>query len=274
MSLMDWAIQANLSMPMRRGFLQGLPEDGEVMITGDLHGHLGNLHRVVEIANLKRHKKRHLIIQELVHELYGEDKGACQSYRMVETAARLKVTYPNQVHYLTGNHEFSEVVDLEIGKNGRFLNAEFQQGLENAYGERWRDVKRAFRKFWQACPLALRADNGLFICHSTPQLRHVGEIDLNYLQGVDADDAFKRNGPVFHLLWGRDYSPAAADAFAKQVKADIFVVGHTPCSEGVKAPNHRHIILDSTSADGRYVIVPLKRPVTHAEVLRRVKRLF
>ena len=274
MSLMAWAVQANLGTPLRTGYLQGLPEEGEVMVTGDLHGHLGNLRRVVEIADLQRHRKRHLVIQELVHELYGEDEGSCQSYRMVEMAARLKVTFPERVHYLTGNHEFSEVIGLEIGKNGRFLNMEFRQGLEDAYGRRWEDVKRAFRKFWQTCPLALRTSTRVFICHSTPRLKQVGEVDLGYLQGVDTEEVFKRNGPVFHLLWGRDYSVAAADAFARQVEADVFVVGHTPCAEGVKAPNHRHVILDSTSADGRYVILPLRRTVTQAEVLRRVKRLF
>ena len=274
MALMDWAAQANLSTSLRSGFLQLLPDEGEVMVAGDLHGHMGSMKRLIEIANLQRHRSRHLVIHELVHELYGDEEGSCRSYRLVEVAARLKVTFPNQVHYLLGNHEFSEVMNLEIGKNGRFLNEEFRQGLEEAYAGRWPDVKRAFGRFWRTCPLAIRTKNRLFICHSTPRLSRAGELDLDYLRGLNVEEAFKRKSPVFYLLWGRDYSVETADALAERLDSDVFIVGHTPCPEGVKAPNHRHIILDSTTVDAKYVILPLGRPLSHAEVLRRVKRLF
>jgi len=275
MALMDWAAQANLNTPLRSGFLQPLPDVGEVMVAGDLHGHMGSMERLIEIANLQRHRSRHLVIHELVHELYGdEEEGACRSYRLVEVAARLKVTFPNQVHYLLGNHEFSEVVDLEIGKNGRFLNEEFRQGLEEAYAERWTDVKRAFKRFWRTCPLAIRTKNRLFISHSTPRSSRAAELDLNYLRGLSVEETFKRKSPVFYMLWGRDYSPETADALVRQFEADVFIVGHTPCPDGVKAPNHRHVILDSTTVDAKYVILPLDRPLSHADVLRRVKRLF
>jgi len=274
MALMNWAAQANLSTSLRSGFLQLLPDEGDVMVAGDLHGHMGSMERLIEIANLQRHRSRHLVIHELVHELYGDEEGSCRSYRLVEVAARLKVTFPNQVHYLLGNHEFSEVMDLEIGKNGRFLNEEFRQGLEEAYAERWPDVKRAFRRFWRTCPLAIRTKNRLFICHSTPRLSRAGELDLDYLRGLNVEEAFKRKSPVFYLLWGRDYSVATADALAGRLDSDVFIVGHTPCPEGVRAPNHRHIILDSTTVDAKYVILPLGRPLSHAEALRRVKRLF
>ena len=47
------------------------------------------------------------------------------------------------------------------------------------------------------------------------------------------------------LVWGRDLSQKAADAFARRVQCDILIVGHTACKRGYQVPNSRHIVLDS-----------------------------
>ena len=213
---MDEAAAANRSDTSQTGFLVELPSRGDVLVSGDLHGNRRNLDRIINRANLPRFRERHLVVQELVHETEGKSE-RCRSYRLVEMVARLKVSFPEQVHVLLGNHEFAEVVDLPIGKRGRELNSAFAAGLEAAYGERWREVKEAYCRFWRSCTLAVRTPNRIFIVHSTPRLEKMADLDLAYLRRVSAKEVFRRRGAVFPMLWGRDYRPEAARAFAESL---------------------------------------------------------
>lgn len=272
-ALMDAATKANQGDSFRSGFLIDLPARGEVMVTGDLHGNTANLRRIVQIANLQRFRDRHLILQELVHELDSITE-VCRSYRLIEMAARLKTTFPNQVHILLGNHEFSELLSLEIGKRGRELNSAFRDGVEVAYGFRSEDVIKAYHRFWRSCPLAIHTENRLLISHSTPHMDKSAPFSLDYFRKVPPAEVFLREGPVFSLLWGRDYRPEAAEAFAQRMSADVLLVGHTACKEGMHVPNARHVILDCKDLEGRYVLLPLTAPLTQAEVVSSVQKLY
>jgi len=271
-ALMERAARSNLRTPGRRGFLVELPARGDILVCGDIHGNRENLEKIIAIADLDRHPHRHLVVHELIHG--DEAAGATRSHRLVETIARLKVAAPDRVHYLLGNHEFAELLALDIGKNGRLLNDEFAEGLQKAFGERWKEAFGAYRQFWRSCPVAIRTANRLFIAHSTPRLERAPEFGLEYLRNARPDEFLKRKSPAFHMLWGRDYRPQVADALSTALEADVFIVGHTPCEEGVRLPNHRHVILDSTTRDGCYAILPLDRPLTQSDVAQRVKRIF
>jgi hypothetical protein len=271
--LIKAAAQANRNDPFRSGFLIHLPSEGELLVTGDLHGNGGNLQRILEIANLERRPGRHLVLQELVHEVESVDD-ICRSYRVVEIAAQLKCAYPNQVHILLGNHEVAECIRLEIGKHGRELIEAFDEGLRAAYGDAWEAVKEAYREFWISSPLAVRTSNGLFVSHSTPRLERMDGLSLEYLQTADVADAFRCDGPVFAMLWDRDYRAEAAEAFAQRMQAQVLLVGHTACRDGLRVPNKRHIILDSKDMEGRYALLPLDRDLDQRQVLAFVHRLY
>lgn len=271
-ALMAQATAANAADPFRKGFLVELPAEGELLVAGDLHGNLGNLERIIKLANLPRHRSRHLLLQELVHEYDGRE--VCRSYRLVEIAARLKVMFPERIHMILGNHEFAEVTGLEIGKNGETLNWSFAEGLKDAYGDRWQEVKDAYCDFWRTTPLAVRTPNRLFISHSTPRLEKLGDLSLDYLRNVSPEEVFSRAGIIFPMLWGRDYRPESAQAVAERMAADVLVVGHMPCDDGFSVPNERHVILDCKDLEGRYALVPLDRPLTQSQVIDRIKKLY
>ena len=271
-ALMQKAAAANVITTGRRGLLLELPPEDEVMISGDLHGNVGNLRRLSRLARLRENPRRHLIVHEAVHDVRGEEVDT--SYRAIEMCAQLKTIFTDRFHYLLGNHEFSELLGLDIGKRGRPLNAAFADGLQEVYGSRWQVVLEAYRRFWRTCPLAIRTPNRLFISHTTPHMSKIGELDLDLLRTARPDDVLRRDGPAFSMLWGRDYRRETADAFAERMDADILIVGHTPCDQGVDAPSHRHIVLDCTTLDGRYVLLPLDRPLTQADILAKVTRLF
>ena len=268
---MDRATTATEADPFQEGFLIQLPARGDVLLTGDLHGNQGNLQRVIKLANLPRRRDRHLVVQELVHEFDGRDVD--RSYRLVETFARLKTMFPARAHMILGNHEFAETCGLDIGKKGRTLNWCFEEGLRDAYGDRWEEVKEAYRRFWRTTPLAVRTANRLFMTHSTPRLEKLGDLSLDYLRTASPDEVFSRNGAVFAMLWGRDYRPEAAEAFAERMDADALLVGHTPCDNGFAVPNQRVIVLDSKDLEARYVLLPLDRSLTQRAIINRLKKL-
>jgi hypothetical protein len=271
--LMARALKAAESEHFRTGYLVNLPPAGELLVTGDLHGNIGNLQRIIEVAGLARHPQRYLVLQELVHDLTTVDE-LCRSYRVFETAAQLKAAFPDQVHLLLGNHEFSEVIDLEIGKSGRELNLSFAEGLQDAYDNRWEEVMEAYRALWRVSPLAVRTATRIFISHSTPNLERMDGLGLDYFRTATPEQVFQRNGPVFAMLWDRDYSPAAAEAFAQRVDAEVLIVGHTACENGFHVPNARHIILDSKDMDARFALLPLDRELNQRQVLAYVHRLY
>ncbi len=272
--LMAEAAKANAACRYRVGAMIKLPASGEVMITGDLHGNRNNFMRIVRAADLPRYNERHLVLQELVHEEDVPRDVACRSYQVVELAARLKVTFPDRVHLLLGNHEFAELNDLPIAKHGQELNEPFQEGVMKAYGDRWQEVKTAYKIFWRSFPLAALTSNGEFICHSTPTLDHMAGLTREYLESLPAGEGLGRTSPAYYLLWGRDYSPEAADKFAEQMKVERLIVAHTACDAGFNLPSHRHIVLDSSSTSACYLMLPLSEHLSQTQLASRITRLL
>ena len=55
------ARQINLEDPSRQGQLLELKSPGQVIMTGDLHGHEKNFDKIVRFADLPGHPRRHLV---------------------------------------------------------------------------------------------------------------------------------------------------------------------------------------------------------------------
>ena len=210
------ATELNLSTPGREGTVVVVDEEmaDEVMITGDLHGNRRNYNLIRKTAALERHPRRHLVLQEVCHggPTYPAN-GGCTSHAMLEDVARLKVEFPERVHFLLGNHELAEMTDYPIRKNHRMLNLMFGLGMQFAYGPAADKVRQAFIPFLQSCPLAIRMPGGIFISHSVPERVDDRHFDRTvFTREVDSSEYYTRTG-IFELVWGRDYRQANADAF-------------------------------------------------------------
>jgi hypothetical protein len=270
------ASEANLTTADRVGNVVRLSGEtaDDVMITADLHGHRRNFNLIKRIAALDEHPRRHLILQEVCHggPTYPSN-GGCMSHAMLEDVARLKTRYPERVHFLLSNHELAELTDYPILKSKKMLNLMFRLGMQEIYGPATDTVRGAYLNFIRTCPLAVRLENRVFISHSIPE-----EVDRHgfdrgiFERELDALD-YQEHGDVFQLVWGRDYRPENADAFAKLVDADFMVNGHDPCPAGFQAPNDRQVILDCCSDKATYLILPVAQRLTHAEMVQRVQFL-
>jgi len=271
------AAAANLQSPPRRGNIIDLTaeEAEDVMITADLHGHRSNFDRLLEIADLDRHPKRHMVMQEVCHggPTYNSPTCGCMSHQMLEDVARLKVQYGPRFHFLLSNHELAELTDYPIIKHGKILPVSFRIGVSQCYGDRAEEVRKGHLDFIANCPLGVRLANGVFISHSAPECMDTKGFDLTVLERGWGQDDLRPGGSVFRMLWGRDYRPENAEAFAAAIGAQILIHGHTPCAAGYSAPNRRQIILDCCGEPAGFVILPVAESLTVDDVLDRVRVL-
>ena len=275
-ALLHEAADANLTAPGRVGnIIHITPESGDdVMVTGDLHGHRRNFNLIRRIAALETLPRRHLVMQEVCHggPTYPQN-GGCMSHAILEDIARLKVRYPDRVHFLLGNHELAELTDYPIQKNKQMLNVLFRMGLEQMYGEEAERVREAILAFLGTCPLAVRIGGGVFVCHSIPEGLDARAFDQEiFSRPLDPLEFYER-GDVFHLVWGRDHRPQNARAFAELMQARVLIHGHEPCQEGFAVPNPHQVILDCCGDNACYVVLPTDREWTQAAVVQRIQRL-
>jgi len=270
------ATEDNLHAPARQGnvICLGPEQADDVFLTGDLHGNRQSFERLLAAADLDRHPRRHLMLQEVCHggPTYPHS-GACMSHLLLEDVAALKVRYPQRVHFLLGNHELAELADFPIQKNHRMLNLAFRLGLERTYGAATNVVQAAYLPFLQSCPLAVRVGAGLFACHSLPERVDLRGFDTDVFVRPLEPAEYRARGAVCELVWGRDYREANAEAFARVVGVRLLVNGHDPCAQGYTSPNARQIILDCCGPLAGYLLARTDRDYTHAELLAAVATL-
>jgi hypothetical protein len=261
--------------PGRKGHTVSLQNCADVLVAGDLHGHVGHFQALLKLADLGNNPGRHFVMQEVIHGKFRYPNGGDKSHQLVDLFAALKCQFPRQVHYLPGNHELAQWTDRPVMKADENQNALFREGVTEAYGPKFGpQVYAAYMELFQALPVALRAPNGVLITHSLPAARSLALFDPARLERdvYDAED-LQPGGSVHSLLWGRDTSADAAANFLRKMGCELLVSGHIACNTGFAVPNDRQVILDCAEHPGGYVLFPAARPLTHAELVAGVKTL-
>lgn len=264
------AAAANTATTSRRGNLisldRGVADD--VMIVADLHGHRVNFERLVRIADLDAHPGRHLVMQEVCHGgPYYPSEAGCMSHLMLEDVMRLKVEFPERFHFLLSNHELAELTNFPITKANRMLNVLFRSGMRELYGAATERMRAAYIRFIATCPLAVRLETGVFICHSAPEHVDRDGFETEVFERPLTKEDLGPSGSVFQLVWGRDFRQENANAFAALVGAQVLIHGHEPCLNGFSVPNDKQIILDCCGRRACYLILPLNRTLSQAEMI-------
>jgi Calcineurin-like phosphoesterase len=268
------ANEAIRSTPGRRGRFVELQDADEILVAGDMHGHLGNFQAVYKAADLARHPRRHLVLQEVIHGKFHYPLGGDKSHQLLDLFAALKCQYPRQVHLLMGNHELSQWTDSLVMKNDQDLNQLFLAGVHEAYGSRATEIYQGYQRFFSTLPLALRTPNRIFISHTLPRGRCLDSWELRLLE----TDSFSRadltpGGIVYEILWGRDTRQVTCDAFLAKVDCDWLLSGHIASEAGYSTPNDRQIIVDSCDSPAAYVLLPANRPLSHTEFLAGIRMI-
>jgi hypothetical protein len=269
------AIALVRATPGRHGRIVDLQNCTEVLVAGDLHGHVANFRTMLNVADLGNHPTRHFILQEVIHGKFRYPMGGDKSHQLVDLFAALIGQYPKQVHYIPGNHEMAQWTNRPVLKADEDLNDLFQDGVTEAYGVSiGASIYTAYLELFQALPVIIRASNRVVVSHSQPTSRTLSMFDPTRLETPTHDPVDLQPGGVVHsLLWGRDTSAATTQEFLNKMNADFLISGHIACDQGFLVPNDRQIILDCAECPGGYLLFPTTSPLTQKELIGLVRTI-
>ena len=267
------AAEACRDAPSRRGNVVHLAGELDVLVSGDIHGHLKNLAKIISHADLGSHPNRRLILQELIHGDISVETGRENSINALLRAARLKVTRPEQVHFVLGNHDIAQITGNEITKSAGGLCEAFERGVRHAFGDEADEVLSAVRDFLLSLPLAIRFDGGTWVTHSLPRIRGDAEPDLSVLDRPYRDEDFRRHGPAYDWTWGRGQTPEDVERLRERLGAGFFVLGHLHVEAGIEAIGERAVTLASDTTQGRVLPFRAAEPLDAPTALAAARRV-
>lgn len=268
--LLNKGMEANNADTCRRSNLICLPADGSLIVTGDLHGHRRNFERIVAFADLTNNPDRHVVLQEIIHGGPEDSHGGCLSYKLLFDVVRYKLSFPDRVHIIMGNHDTAFISNSEVMKDGREMNRAMRLALDREFGQAGADVELAIRQSLFSQPLAVRCDNRVWVSHSLPGDRFVERFDPKVLDRQLKINDVVRPGSVYLLTWGRKHSQVLLDNMAKLFDTDIFILGHQPQEQGwcqagknliIVASNHNHGCLLLTDLAKSYTVEQLTESI-------------
>jgi hypothetical protein len=265
--LLNKGIRANQTDRFRRVNLVCLPAQGSLVVGGDIHGHRRNFERLVTHAQLADHPDRHLVLQEIIHGGPEDGAGGCLSYQLLLDAIRFKLSYPDQVHFVMGNHDTAMINCTEVMKNGKEMNRAMALALERQFGPAGPQVRLAIQQFLFSQPLAVRCDNRVWISHSLPNDRCLDQFDPGIFERELRLGDCAKPGSAYLLTWGRRHSQGALDRLAKVLDVDLFILGHQPQPSGWCQGGNNLLILASDHNHGCLLQIDLSKPGTVTDLM-------
>jgi len=257
------ATEGNLAARLRRGNVVHLPGEGQVIFTGDLHGHRRNFERIVAYADLERHPERHVVLHEVLHGGPEDEQGGCLSFELFEQVLEYRLAHPEQVHLVMGNHDTAIITDTDVMKGGKEMNRALKEAMRRRFGEAYPAVHEALRRCLLSQPLAVRCGNGGWFSHSLPASRTLAHFDMGIFERPLTEGDCVRPGSVYLLTWGRRQNVDTLLTLAQWLKADWFVAGHQPQESGwglvepnllILASDHNHGVVLPVDLDRRYAV--------------------
>jgi hypothetical protein len=255
--LLEAGIKANQADSYRRHNLIVLPDKGDIVITGDLHGHRRNFERIVAYSVLEKNPDRHLLLQEIIHGGPEDEKGGCLSFDLLADVVRLKIKFPDRVHIILANHDTAFITNSEVMKNGKEMNASMRQAMKRRFGNRTKDVESAIERFLFSQPLAVKCPNRIWLSHSLPSDRMIGKFDFSIFdRNLKISDIVRPNS-AYLLTWGRKQSRESLKMLAEKFGVDFFVLGHQVQESGWMSNEENMIIIDSQHSHGHILHIDL-----------------
>lgn len=265
------AARLNREDPLLRGSLMVFPNYGQLVMTGDLHGHRRNFQKLQRFCDLEHFAPRHVILHELIHEELPSYTAPDTSYELLIEAAKWKCEFPDQVHFLLSNHELAQLTNSEISKNGRIVTQAFDESVRAAYARDGEDVLAAIHDLIRSYPLAGRTPNRVFVAHSLPGARELPTFDPTLFFRVPREEDLRDGGSAHALVWGRYQTESVVNSLREMLDADFFICGHQPQEMGYDVLHERMIILASDHNHGVFLTLDLSKPVTLDSLTRNIR---
>ncbi|MGB9625026.1 MAG: hypothetical protein ACPMAQ_09195 [Phycisphaerae bacterium] len=267
------AAELNRRDSLRHGSLLELPNYGQVIMTGDLHGHRRNFQKLTAYCQLEKTPVRHVLLHELIHEEPITFLAHDHSVELLIDAARWKTFFPDQVHFLQSNHELAQLNGHDITKGGRSVAEDFDAGVEDLFGpDEAEDVRKAIDEFLASFPVAARSPNRIFFSHSLPGREDLGRFDPQCVYKPPEELDLSEGGDVYRMVWGRRHDAALLETLARAWDVDLFIVGHQPQEWGHEVMFGRLLILASDHNHGVFLPIDLRKKYTMDDLVARIRK--
>jgi protein phosphatase len=253
------------------GRLVKLEPVGEALVVGDLHGDFESLISILKSSGLVQRMARNKDAALVFLGDYG-DRGA-HSAEVYYAVLRLKLSFPEQVILMRGNHEGPE--DLLAAPHD--LPMQFQ----HRFKEKWKEAYAKTRELWAHLYNTVLVEERYLMVHgglpsnisSIQDLACPGEEFLEDLLWSDPSDT------VQGVTWsprgaGKLFGKKVTENALKKVNAKILIRGHEPCEQGFKIEHDGKILTLFSRKDspyfnehGAYLDLPLSEKMESAEQL-------
>lgn len=244
------AKNACLEDKFRKNNIIHLPEKGELIASGDIHGHRRNFERIRNLADLENNPERHVVFQEVIHGGTHDNKNDCPSFRVLLDVFRYKIKFPHQVHIILGNHDTAFITNSDVLKNGKEMNKLMRNALRLRYEENFEIVIDAIRDTLFSLPLAVKCENGLWLSHSLPADRYLDQFSPDIFERELTNEDFVKPGSVYLLTWGRKQKPETLEKLSEMLQAEVFLLGHQPSPQGWDYLGENAVIMTSEHNQG------------------------
>ncbi len=265
--LLNAATQLLRDDKFRRGNLISLPAQGNLIVTGDIHGHRRNFERICAFADLDNNPKNHVLLQEIIHGGPQDQQGGCLSYKLLLDVIEYKLKFPDRVHIIMGNHDTTFINDGSVIKDGVEMNRSMIEAIDRQFGQDGEDIKHAMKQFLFSLPLAVRCENRIWLSHSLPGDRYLDEFDPKVLNEKLKPQDLIKPGSAYLLTWGRNHTQPLLDKMAQLLDVDIFILGHQPQEQGWTQAGDNLIIIASNHNHGCLLPVDLEKAYTIDEMI-------
>lgn len=265
------AARLNREDPRRQGNLIELSAPANVIVTGDIHGNLQGLARILAFFN-RRSGPWHLVLQEIIHGPL-DDNGADRSVELLLRAARAKIDKPTQVLFLMGNHDLAQVTGVEITKGDCRACDAFSRGLRYVFEDQADEVAPAVDEFLLSLPMAIRCPNRVLITHSLPSPNRMPADPVEVLLRDYRPEDIARGGPAYEWTWGRNQSPEQTDLLAERLGVDFFMLGHRRTPSGCELILPRVLTLACDHGHGCVLCFDAAKPFNPNQLCDNLKYL-
>jgi hypothetical protein len=255
----------------RHGNCLDFADSSEIVYAGDIHGHRQNLAKIIRFADLPSHRRRRLVLQELLHGGPADEQGGDRSFELMLRAARLKANHPDGVYFLISNHDLAQFTGSEVTKDGHGMCQAFDEGLDHSFGDDAGEVRAAVHQFLRRLPLAGRCPNGILMTHSLPAPRRMELIDWDIFDRPYRDEDFQRGGTVYEWTWGRGHTADQLQDIGRRLDARQFLLGHQPVEAGFEIVHQRAAIVASDDAHGAVMVFQADQAVPDDQLASLVR---
>ncbi|MBN2139158.1 MAG: metallophosphoesterase [Sedimentisphaerales bacterium] len=268
--LLNNAAKANYADNSRKQNVICLPANGNLIVTGDIHGHRRNFERIVSFADLDNNPETHVVLHEIIHGGPQDAHGGCLSYKLLFDVARFKLRFPNQVHIILGNHATAFINNSDVMKAGKEMNRAFRAALEREFEQNAGDIIQAIRNFLLSLALAVKCPNRIWISHSLPADKAADDFDPEIFNRPITETDLQRPGSAYLLTWGRRHSQQLLDKLASLLDVDLFVLGHQPQEKGFAQAGDNLLIIASDHNHGCILEIDLTESYTIRQLVDSV----